>query len=253
MHFNVLGALEVRTGDTTLRMKPGKPTKLLARLLLQRNRWVSVPDLIGSLWPEHQAPRSAQGNIKSYVCGLRRTLPEARIESREGAYRIVTAPQEVDADVAMGRAAEVRRSLADPARAMVLIEDTLALWRGTPFEELAVDVGAAELTWLHEVHWELKENLALTYRAVGRLADAIGLLRSMTAEEPLREGNWTQLVRVLHDVGRTGEALNAYRTARLVLTRELGIEPGEELAAAHQAVLRGPSRRRTANPDQLAS
>ena len=114
MHFHVLGPLEARSADgSAVKLKPGKPTKLLAALLLHRGTWVSMDRLIDLIWQGQAIPPSAAGNVKSYICGLRRALPEPRIDSREGAYRVRILNDEVDADLVTTRAAEARHALAD--------------------------------------------------------------------------------------------------------------------------------------------
>lgn len=241
MQFHVLGPLEVSSPHGAVKLKPGKPTKLLAALLLHRGTWVSMDRLIDLIWHEQAIPPSAAGNVKSYVCGLRRALPESRIDSREGAYRVRTLPGEVDADLVTTRAAEARTALGggDARTAAALISGSLELWRGMPFGDLATDDRAPEVARLDEVRWELRELLATAYRQLGRPADAIGLLRAMTCDDPLREDIWARLVSLLHEVGRRGEAIATYRRARTAIVRDLGIEPGAELAGAHQKVLAG--------------
>jgi hypothetical protein len=63
-----------------------------------------------------------------------------------------------------------------------------------------------------------------------------GELKSLVAEHPLRE----RLCRLLalYRGERQADALAAYRRARAVLTGELGLEPGADLRALKQAVLR---------------
>ena len=64
----------------------------------------------------------------------------------------------------------------------------------------------------------------------------IGELDALVAQEPLRERLRAQRMLALYRSGRQADALEAYRDAREALV-ELGIEPGEELHALHQAIL----------------
>ena len=65
----------------------------------------------------------------------------------------------------------------------------------------------------------------------------MGELRSLIAEEPLRERLRAQFMLALYRSGRQAEALEAYRDARAVLVESIGVEPGPELRRLHEAVL----------------
>jgi DNA-binding SARP family transcriptional activator len=55
---------------------------------------------------------------------------------------------------------------------------------------------------------------------------AVAECEKLVAEEPLRERRWTQLMLALYRDGRQGEALEAFRRLRKVLSDVLGIDPG---------------------------
>ncbi|TWP47333.1 hypothetical protein FKR81_32980 [Lentzea tibetensis] len=61
----------------------------------------------------------------------------------------------------------------------------------------------------------------------------------MVGEHPLAESLTTALMLALQAVGRPGEALTSYQRIRRRLVDELGLDPGPQLRAAHQAILRG--------------
>jgi tetratricopeptide (TPR) repeat protein len=66
-------------------------------------------------------------------------------------------------------------------------------------------------------------------------------LRQSTAQHPLRERFWHQLMRVLEQSGRPAEALEAYARARKILADELGADPGPSLQQLHRHILSGGS------------
>jgi Bacterial transcriptional activator domain len=94
---------------------------------------------------------------------------------------------------------------------------------------------------------------------LGLAAEAAGELAGLAGQYPVRERLWRLLVLALYRCGRQADALAAYRRARAVLAGELGIEPGEELRALEQAVLRqqvpaaAPRRQRHNLPARLTS
>jgi DNA-binding SARP family transcriptional activator len=238
--FRVLGPLEVDGPDGhPIDVSGGKPATMLTLLLLHRNAWVSTDQLIGAVWAGRDVPPSAQRNLKTYAWQLRRELPDGRIESRPGAYRVSVLPGELDADLAAGLSDEARRLLdtgAGAAEAAEAVERALGLWRGCPYDGLTGDASSA-VDRLTELHRSLREDLADAQLALGRSADAISLLRALTDEEPLRELAWTKLMAALRQTGRRHDALAAYQRARTALVRDLGIEPGAELTALHQQIL----------------
>ncbi|TDO50645.1 DNA-binding SARP family transcriptional activator [Kribbella sp. VKM Ac-2527] len=238
--FRVLGPLEVDGPDREpLDVCGGKPATVLTLLLLHRNAWVSTDQLIEAVWAGLDVPASAQRNLKTYVWQLRRALPGDRIESRPGAYRVHVRPGELDADLAADLSDQARKLLLagnSAAAAANLVEQALGLWRGCPYDGLTGDATSA-VERLTELHRSLREDLADAHLDLGRSADAISLLRALTDEDPLRELTWTKLLAALRRTGRRHDALAAYQRARTALVRELGIEPGAELTALHQAIL----------------
>ncbi|WP_143268797.1 AfsR/SARP family transcriptional regulator [Amycolatopsis vastitatis] len=240
--FQVLGPLEVRGRDgLACRLGGGKPVAVLAALLVRPNGWVAVDRLIEATWPEQDAPASAEANLKTYLWRLRRLLPRhddgARIESRPGAYRLRVAPGELDAQCAAEAADAARHALAEGAAATAfeLATEALGRWCGRPYEGLGLDLGDA-VAKLDDLRRELWACLAEAQLELGRPADAVTTLRSLTSDDPLREDAWARLVRAWHVLGRPAQALAAYHEARRVLAAELGVRPGPELADAFRAM-----------------
>jgi DNA-binding SARP family transcriptional activator len=256
MLFHVLGPVEAHAPDgTTINLPAGKPTAVLAILLLNANRWVRVEQVIAAIWRDGAAPSSAAANLKTYVWQLRKALPEAvggnRIDSRPGSYRLVVDPGELDVDRVEGLAADARLALADGhlAKAVALFAEALDLWRGEPCDGTQFAIESCTMAWLVELRRELQEGLATTHARLGRTREAIALLRVLTDEDPFRERSWAQWMLALNADGRRAEALAVHERVRAFLADELGAAPGRELSDALAAVRRGeraahPSRRR---------
>ncbi len=81
------------------------------------------------------------------------------------------------------------------------------------------------------------EDLVQADLAVGAHAPAIATLEGLVGRFPLRERLWGLLMVALYRDGRQGEALRAFARARAVLTEELGVDPGPELARLEADIL----------------
>ncbi|GAA2805235.1 BTAD domain-containing putative transcriptional regulator [Crossiella cryophila] len=256
MLFRVFGVLEVHGPAGVLAFAADKPRRMLSALLLHANRWVPDDELIEAIWPAGPPP-SAAGNLKSYVSQVRKLLAPVdthanRLERQPGAYRLTVARAELDTMTFADLIGQAGAALAaDPACAVALVTEALALWRGEPFESLEIEAAKVELARLTELRWSARTTLADALVAAGRHSEAIGQLRAMTTEDPLKEPTWLRLLDALDAGGRRAEALLAYQDARRVIVDELGIEPGTALRAAHQRLLAAdepstPSKRQPA-------
>ncbi|WYW21242.1 BTAD domain-containing putative transcriptional regulator [Amycolatopsis coloradensis] len=244
MLFRVLGSLELSGQvEGPVCVRPRKPRTLLALLLLHAERWVSTPLIENALW-EGLPPRSASGNVKTYVSQLRRTLAAlggdpSRIANRVGAYRISVKPSELDVfrfeeSVRLGR--EARNRSAD-GEAVEHFREALGLWRGEPYEDLPLSIRRPVVARLEELRWTAREELIDVRLMLGQHHTVVPDLRALTIEHPTRERLWCLLLLALHRSGRRADALDAYQSAYRSLTDELGIEPGAELRRLHERML----------------
>ncbi|MGO1049128.1 BTAD domain-containing putative transcriptional regulator [Crossiella sp. CA198] len=238
----VLGPLAARGPDQELVHLPARKQRLvLATLALHAGTTVSVEKLVHAVWGE-TPPRSAPGNLKTYVWELRRQLhPDLRIASQPGGYRLDLPADALDLDVLGQRldAASTALHSGNPEIALRLTGEALELWRGQPFEELDTDLARAAATAALETRWQVQDVRVEALLATGAHESATAVLRGLIGEDPLREKLWARLLLALYRSGRQAEALSAYRQARTVVRAELGIEPGLELRELHQRILTG--------------
>ncbi|WP_350279097.1 BTAD domain-containing putative transcriptional regulator [Kribbella sp. HUAS MG21] len=244
MLFRVLGPVEIDGTDAVSYIRADKPRALLALLLVKANTWVSVGEIVDTVWSGKTPPVSAERNIGTYIWQLRRTLPPLgadgqRIESRSKAYRIRVQAGELDSDrlQALLAAGDEALTAGDAATALKHLESAQSLWRGAPYEGLVTDQHQPEVTRLAELHWSVRERLADALIGTARFADAVALCKSLTTEDPLRETNWARLLVAYRDAGRRADALATYQKARTALVDELGTEPGPELRELQQELL----------------
>jgi DNA-binding SARP family transcriptional activator len=222
----------------------GKQRAVLAALLLQAGRVVSVDELADALW-DGAGPPSAQVTIQNYVKRLRHALGDpdhGLIITAPPGYRIRAEPDELDVSrfqalLASAQSA-ARRGLWESAAEQA--PDALALWRGDPLADVESPLLARrEAPRLAEMRLQAEEIRIDAGLQLGRHAELVGDLRQLTANHPLRERFWAQLMIALYRSGRQSDALAAYQQARKVLVSELGVEPGTELRAVQHQVLTG--------------
>ncbi|CAL2055264.1 BTAD domain-containing putative transcriptional regulator [Streptomyces murinus] len=232
------------TPDTAVRaIGSPKMRALLAALLLEPGRVVSVESLKDALWGG-APPASAQASLHNHVTRLRRLLDDPeRLRSVPPGYLLRVDQGELDvhvfdALVTDARAAHARQDWPGVVRSCT---KALALWRGTPLSGLPDLGGHTLVPRLEEARlillkWRYDAELAL---GGTRLTALVPELSALVAEHPFREAYHRQLMLALHRTGRQAEALAVHRDLRARLIEELGVEPGPAMREAHVEVLRG--------------
>ena len=248
MDFHILGRLEVLDeGRETVAVAGSKQRALLALLLLHGNETLSTTRLIDELWGE-EPPATAAKTVQVHVSRLRKALAAGEngngsaglVLTREHGYELRLDPERLDAARFERLLAEGRSELAAgrPERAASALEHGLALWRGPPLADLAYERFAQpEIARLDELKGVALELLIEAKLALGRHAEVIAELETLTREHPYRERLRGLLMLALYRSDRQAEALQAYQDARRQLVAELGIEPGEQLRDMERAIL----------------
>lgn len=242
MEFFLLGPLLVRADGIALSVTPGKERAVLAALLLNANRIVSVDELAETLWGSAPPP-SARVTIQNYVKRLRRALGEiggTRISTHAGGYRVRVDRGELDVSrfEALLRTAQSAVRNAAWAEASASASAALALWRDKALADVdSVLLAQRYASRLTEMRLQATVSRIEADLHLGRQAEVIGELRQLIAAHPLSERQHALLMLALYSDGRPAEALAVYRQARRLLIDELGIEPGNELRQLHQQIL----------------
>ncbi|MFH8516809.1 BTAD domain-containing putative transcriptional regulator [Streptomyces gelaticus] len=260
MTYRILGPLEITTPAGTLSLASSRRKAMLAALLLEANRPVSVDRLMEAVW-DVKAPATARSQLHICVSQARKELsaiglPDA-LATRAPGYLMAVGEGELDLHVFERRVRDARRAAAEghPHDAAALYTHALSLWRGTPLPDVnsALVRSCAERLAGRRLG-VLEERIACELR-LGRHKMLVEELEALVDEYPIREPLQAMLMTALNGSGRRAEALEIYRRARNRLVEELGIEPGEELRALHQTILRddGPSTAAPRTPSRTAS
>ncbi|WP_268823870.1 BTAD domain-containing putative transcriptional regulator [Yinghuangia soli] len=244
MRFDVLGPVAVHTDAGVPVAVPGaKVRALLADLLVHHGSPVSADRLVEDLWGD-TVPGNPANTLQTKISQLRRALDGAEPGARglvarlPAGYRLQAEDDAVDAarfTALLGRA----RYESDPGTRIGLLVDALALWRGPAFADFQdADFARAAAAKLAEQRLTAQEDLAELRLARGEHGLVAGELADLAAEHPLRERLRAAHMQALYRAGRPSEALAAFQDLRTRLADDLGLDPGPEITALHQAILR---------------
>ncbi|MEV6767251.1 BTAD domain-containing putative transcriptional regulator [Nocardia sp. NPDC051030] len=248
IRFAVLGPLTAHRGTAALDVGSPQRQAVLAALLLQHNHTASLAQLIDAVWGT-EPPARAAGAIRNHIADLRtvlepdrqsRTPPEILVSAGDG-YTLRLPAGAVDSDTFADtfRLATEVAAAGDPARAHALLISLRPVWRGEPLSGVPGPYAEAHRARLLEQHFAVRRLRIELDLVLGRHAELIGELMSLTAEYPFDEGLRVQLMTALSRSGRQAEALEVYADIRRTLIEELGVEPGPDLAALQQQILAG--------------
>jgi DNA-binding SARP family transcriptional activator len=245
VQFGVLGPLEVRSGESPLKVGPLKQRIALALLLCHANKVVSVATLSDALWGLDM-PRTAHKNLQVYISLLRGILfPGAgadRVSYHFPGYRIQLDPPELDLlmfehIVRAGRATIQRGDVAGGARTL---RTALGLWRGTALADLSsLPLLDAEASRLDRLRASVYEDWAEAELVLGNHSIILDQIEEQVRRHPLRERLRRVQLLALARSGRQVEALAEYDELRVSLARDLGLEPSGALRQVYQAILAG--------------
>jgi YVTN family beta-propeller protein len=245
--FRILGPLEVVRFGCAVPLGGPRQRAVLALLLLEANRVVSIDRLVEDLWGG-RPPEGSVTTLQTYVFHLRRALEPDRLPgaaadllvTRDRGYQLRVSQEYLDAaafehGLTAGRTALAAGRYGEAAERL---RNALDLWRGPVLADLAdyafIRPEAARLEELRLAGIEDRIDADL---ALGRHHALTAELERLVAEHPLRERLHGQLMLALYRCGRQADALAAYRRVRDLLAGELGIDPGEPLQRLHGSIL----------------
>ena len=211
----------------------GRQRSLLALLLWAQGSPLSRDRLVDELWGE-RAPASAVSALHVHMSKLRALVGDLLVHD-SGGY--VIKPSAYGLDVREFDAL-VEQARAEPERSRTLLAEALNLFRGEPLCD--VDAERAVSDWRRELEEKRLQALILRIDAdleAGLAAELVPELGRLTSEHQYEERLWGQLMLASYRAGRQADALAVFQRARTLFARELGLEPGEMVAALHGRIL----------------
>jgi DNA-binding SARP family transcriptional activator len=245
LRFELLGPVRAWHHDTELDLGSPQQRAVLAILLLSAGRQVTMDTLIDAIWGQ-APPRAALGTVRTYISRLRRSLDPvtggraADVLRSVGDGYIFQASATVDLELftAQVQRAQLTRSQGDLTLAADQLGQALELWQGTPLAGIAGPYADSQRARLLELRMAAAEDRLSLAVESGDHPAAIGELRALRDEHPLRERLSELLMLALYRAGRQADALAVFAGSRRLLRDELGVDPGPALRAVHERILR---------------
>ena len=238
MGIAVLGPLSI---DGVASVLGRRDRAVLSALAVRPGEVLGADQLAEVLWGD-EPPASWPKVIQGCMVRLRKVLGPGSIETLPSGYRLTMAHDQIDAQ-RFERATERARALLnasdDADRAAFVIGEALALWRGPALGDVEDWApGRIEAGRLDELHREAEELYIEASLRSGHSEKVVARAQTLVYEQPLRERRWALLALAQYQAGQQNEALITLRRVRKVFNRDLGVDPGPELAQLEQAMLR---------------
>ncbi|WP_040766480.1 BTAD domain-containing putative transcriptional regulator [Tsukamurella sp. 1534] len=248
LDIRVLGQVSLSVDGAPNEVSGVKPRSVLALLVMNRGRAVTVDSLSEQVW-DGNPPASARASLQVFVSGLRKALRgpgagsglDALLVTSGSTYRLDLEPEQSD----VGRFDSARRRGAELAaagrydQASLMFASALAEFRGDAVADLrGLQFADNFAIGMAEERAAVQSAMYDAEIAAGRAGSVIGDLRRLVSEHPLQEPLWGQLITALYVTGRQADALEAARELRRTLADELGADPTPALVELEGKVLR---------------
>ncbi|MDM4721510.1 BTAD domain-containing putative transcriptional regulator [Micromonospora sp. WMMA1363] len=236
-------------GKRSVNLGPPRQRALFALLLINAGRTIPMSTIIDSLWSSDPPP-SVRSTVYSYVSRLRQVLDTASDANRPVRIGIRHYASGYMLETDLGRTdfvqfqsgIELASELSDQndlSAAKNVMESTLALWRGTPYSELAAyEFAVLEATRIEQLRVRGLQIWADVALGLHQYDEVIGRLGEEVRRNPMQERLGGRLMQAQYHSGQSAEALVTYESIRSYLATELGVDASNQLQRLHQAVLR---------------
>ncbi|MBL7502619.1 AAA family ATPase [Frankia sp. CN7] len=243
--YRLFGPIEVVRDGRPVALGGPKQRAVLAALLLDAGRVVSVDRLADAVWGDEHPP-SMLSSLHAHISNLRRLLRDderatSPIVRRNPGYVADVAPDDLDLRL-FERECDRARAAADAADWPATVEAAdraVALRRGPLLAEFADEPWVRAAATSLDERWAQCEQHAVTgLLGIGRVTAAVVRSRELLLATPLVErACWLHMI-ALYRAGRAAEALEVFREQARRMDEELGLEVGPALRELQGAILR---------------
>lgn len=236
--FRVLGDVEVSLDGRGVTIGYARLRFVLAVLLLEINRPVSVDEIVDRVWGEGRLPRNPRGAVQHSVSVLRQALSgvEATITRRSAGYQLDGDAGSVD----VHRFTELlrqARATEEDEHAAKLFEQALELWRGELCTGLDTPWADSQRATLDARCQAARCDLTDLRLRLGEHTTLLAELSGQARRYPLDERVAGQYLLALYRSGRQAQAFEYYQQVRHRLADQLGVDPSAPLQRLHQQIL----------------
>ncbi len=243
--YRLFGPIEVRRDGQPVPLGGPKQRAVLAVLLLDAPRVVSIDRLADATWGDEHPP-SMLSSLHAHISNLRRLLRDdanatSPIVRRNPGYLADVPAADIDLRL-FERECERAQSAADAGdwrRAVEAADRAAALRRGPLLADFADEPWVLPAAAATDERWtQCEQNAVVGLLGAGRVTAAAQRSRRLLAEAPLAERACWLHMTALYRAGRAAEALAAYREHAARLDKDLGLDAGPELRDLQGAILR---------------
>ena len=228
--IEVLGRLRAtRAGQEITRFRTHKTGALLAYLAYHRDRTHPREMLIDLFWPDC-VPEAGRNNLSKALSSLRYqlepagTAPGAVLLANRGTVGL--NPEAVITDAAELEAA-AREAVRSPnlSPRVQLLTDTVELYSGELLPAFYDEWIFPERDRLADLFFQCLRRLVTLLEESGEPSQAIQYARRGVTADPLREGSYVDVMRLLLRSGQPGDALRYFREMERLFQAELDTTP----------------------------
>jgi DNA-binding SARP family transcriptional activator/tetratricopeptide (TPR) repeat protein/DNA-binding XRE family transcriptional regulator len=245
VRVEVLGPLRVVVDGAMTDLGSETQRALLGLLALSPNSSVGRDALVEAVWGA-RPPSGVADLLQSRVSRLRRRLRSARsgaeiaVTATRGGYQLIVTEDQLDLLVFRRNVERARqlRDAGEAAQACAMFAESVRLWRADPLAGLEVLQSHPVVTALVREWQAVVTEYTQVAAESGSYDEVLPLVRHAADADPLHEGLHAGLMIALAGSGQQAAALAVFDRLRRQLAEELGADPGPELTAAYQRVLR---------------